>query len=71
MSQIIVDLLEPEGDDIMYLLPSKLSSSKFLSPNTFDEATIQNCPTEKITSGGLLGIFNSLKSTAKINIFVN
>ena len=71
MSQIIVDSLEPEGDDIMYILPSKLNSSKFLASNTFDQATIKNCPTEKITSVGLLGIFNSLKPTAKINIFVS
>lgn len=71
MSQIIVDSLEPEGDDIMYLLPSKINSSKFLSSNIFDQATIQNCPTEKISSGGLLGIFNSLKPTAKIMIYVN
>ena len=71
MSQIIVDSLEPEGDDIMYILPSKLNSAKFLASNTFDQATIKNCPTEKITSVGLLGIFNSLKPTAKINIFVS
>ena len=71
MSQIVVDSLEPEDDDIMYILPTKLNSTKYLASNTFDQATIKNCPTEKITSVGLLGIFNSLKPTAKINIFVD
>lgn len=69
-AELLVDTIEPEGEDIMYLLPSKLSSSKYLASNIFDQATIKNCPVEKITSGGLIGIFASLKPLAKINIIV-
>ena len=69
-AEIIVDTVEPKGDDIMYLLPSKLASSKYLASNTFDQATIRNCPVEKITSAGLVGIFSSLKPQGKITIIV-
>ena len=69
-TELVVDTVEPEGDDVMYLLPSKLSSSKYLSSNTFDLATIKNCPVEKITSGGLVGRYASLKPLSKINIIV-
>lgn len=70
-TEIIVDKVEPEGEDIMYILPSKFSSCKYLSSNTFDQATIRNCPVEKITSGGLIGIFSSLKPLGKITIIVD
>ena len=69
--ELIVDTIEPKGDNIMYLLPTKLSSSKFLRHNTFDQATIKNTSVEKITSSGLIGILASLKPQGKINIFVH
>ena len=69
--EIIVDTIEPKGDNIMYLLPTKLSSSKFLRHNTFDQATIKNTSVEKITSSGLIGILASLKPQGKITIFVH
>ena len=69
-AELIVDTEVPKEDDIMHILPSKLKSSKYLASNTFDLATIKNCPVEKITSGGLVGIFSSLKPLAKINIIV-
>ena len=34
--ELVVDRKLPEGDDIMYLLPSKLPTSKYLASNTFD-----------------------------------
>lgn len=69
-AELIVDNVEPEGDDILYLLPTKLNSSIFLASNIFDQATIRNCSVEKLTSSGLSGIFASLKPLAKINITV-
>ena len=69
-AQLIVDTIEPKEEDMMYLLPSKLSTSKYLASNIFDEAIIRNCPVEKITSSGLIGIFSSLKPLGKINIIV-
>ena len=68
--ELIVDTEVPKDDNIMYLLPSKLTTSKYLASNTFDQATIKNTPVEKITSGGLVGIFSCLKPQAKINIIV-
>jgi len=69
-AELVVDNVEPEEDDVMYLRPSKLDTSVYLASNIFDEATIRNCPVEKITSSGLAGIFSSLKPLAKINITV-
>ena len=69
-AELVVDSVEPEEDDVMYLRPSKLDTSVYLVSNIFDEATIRNCPVEKITSSGLAGIFSSLKPLAKINITV-
>ena len=69
-AELIVDNVEPEEDDVMYLLPTKLNSSVFLASNTFDQATIRNCSVEKLTSSGLSGIFSCLKPLAKINITV-
>lgn len=70
-AEIIVDSIDREGDDIMYILPNHLNSSKFLASGTFDKATIQNCSTENITSAGLLGIYNSLKPGAYITIYID
>ena len=69
-AELVVDNIEPEEDDAMYLRPSKLNTSVYLASNIFDQATIRNCPVEKITSSGLAGIFSSLKPLAKINITV-
>lgn len=69
-AELVVDTVEPEEEDVMYLKPSKLSTSVYLASNIFDQATIRNCSVEKITSGGLAGIFSSLKPLAKINITV-
>ena len=69
-AELVVDNIEPEEEDVMYLRPSKLNTSVYLASNIFDQATIRNCPVEKITSSGLGGIFSSLKPLAKINITV-
>ena len=70
-AELVVDLVEPEEQNIMYLSPSKLHCSQFLSPNVFDKATIKNCSIEQINSGGLVGIFTSLKPLAKVTIIVH
>ena len=69
-AELVVDSVEPEQQNIMYLSPSKLHFSQFLSPNVFDKATIKNCSIEQINSGGLVGVFTSLKPLAKVNIIV-
>ena len=70
-AELIVDLVEPEKENTMYLSPSKLNCSQFFAPNVFDKATIKNCSIEQINSGGLVGIFTSLKPLAKVNITVH
>ena len=69
-AQLIVDSVEPDDENTMYLSPSKLYCSKFFAPNVFDRATIKNCSIDQITSDGLVGVFTSLKPLAKINIVV-
>ena len=70
-AELVVDSIEPEEPNKMYLSPSKLTCSQFLSPNIFDKATIKNCSIEQINSGGLVGVFTSLKPLAKVNIIVH
>ena len=70
-AELIVDLEEPEKENIMYLSPSKLNCSQFFAPNVFDKATIKNCSIEQINSGGLVGIFTSLKPLSKVYITVH
>ena len=70
-AELVVDSVEPEEANKMYLSPNKLNCSQFLSPNVFDKATIKNCSIEQINSGGLVGVFTSLKPLAKIIIIVH
>ena len=70
-AELIVDLVEPEKENVMYLSPSKLNCTQFFAPNVFDKATIKNCSIEQINSGGLVGIFTSLKPLSKVNITVH
>ena len=69
-AELVVDFVEPDKENTMYLSPSKLSCSKFLMPNVFDKATIKNCSIDQITSDALVGVFTSLKPLAKVNIIV-
>ena len=69
---MIIDSIEPEGKkEAMYIKPSRLNSTKYLSQNIFDKATIRHSSVEQITSNGLSGIFSSLKPLGKINIIVH
>ena len=70
-TELIIDETEPEGDNIMYLSPSKFNCSRFFSPNVFDRAIIKNCPVDHITSEGLIGVFTSLKPYGKISVTVH
>jgi hypothetical protein len=46
-AELVVDTEVPKEEDVMHILPTKLKSSKYLASNTFDLATIKNCPVEK------------------------
>ena len=71
-NELIIDSIEPEDkQEAMYIKPSRINTTKYLSQNTFDQATIRHSSVEQITSNGLSGIFSSLKPLGKINIIVH
>ena len=72
INELIIDSIEPEGKaDAMYIKPSRLNTTKYLSQNIFDQATIRHSTVEQITSNGLSGIFSCLKPLGKLNIIVH
>ena len=72
LTELIIDTIEPEENaEAMYIKPSRFNTTKYLSPNTFDQATIKHSTVEQITSNGLSGIYSSLKPLGKINIIVH
>lgn len=71
-AELIIDTIEPEEyPEAMYIKPSRFNTTKYLSPNTFDQATIKHSSVEQITSNGLSGVYSSLKPLGKINIIVH
>ena len=62
----------PEADEnTMYILPSNLSSLKFLSSNTFDFCLIKDCPVGSLTSLTLSQIFRVMKYESRIEILIS
>ena len=71
-NELIIDSIEPEDkQEAMYIKPSRINTTKYLSQNIFDQATIRHSSVEQITSNGLSGIFSSLKPLGKINIIIH
>jgi hypothetical protein len=71
-NELIIDSIEPEDkQEAMYIKSSRINTTKYLSQNIFDQATIRHSSVEQITSNGLSGIFSSLKPLGKINIIVH
>jgi len=71
-NELIIDSIEPKDkEEAMYIKPSRINTTKYLSQNIFDLATIRHSSVEQITSNGLSGIFSSLKPLGKINIIVH
>ncbi len=69
--ELIIDIKnDKKGDDILFIHPDYIKGTKFCASNTFDLATINSCATEKLSSGNLIGIYNSLKPGAEISITV-
>ena len=75
MSQVESELIisnEPEtGDNIMYIIPSNLSSLKFISSNSFDFCLIQDCPVSSLTSLCLSQIFRIMKYKSRVEILIS
>lgn len=69
---LIIDTTEIDDDEnILFLTPNHIRGVKYCALNIFDYASIKNCPTEKLNTGILIGIFNSLKPGAEIFIVIN
>ena len=68
---LIIDAYDIDDEDILFLTPDHIRGVRYCQSNIFDYASIKNCPTEKINSGSLIGIFNSLKPGAELSIVVN
>ena len=63
---------EPEiGENTMYIIPSNLSSLKFLSSNTFDFCLIKDCPVTSLNSLCLSQIFRVMKYQARVEILIS
>lgn len=71
-AELIIDTEEIDDDEeILFLTPNHIKGVRYCASNIFDYASIKNCSTEKLNSGSLIGIFNSLKPGAGITIVVN
>ena len=70
-AELIIDTEEIDDEDILFLNPNHIRGVRYCASNIFDYASIKHCPTEKLNSGSLIGIFNSLKPGAEITIVVN
>ena len=63
---------EPEiGENTMYIIPSNLSSLKFISSNSFDFCLIKDCPVTSLTSLCLSQIFRVMKYQARVEILIS
>ena len=63
---------EPEiGENTMYVIPSNLSSLKFISSNSFDFCLIKDCPVTSLTSLFLSQIFRVMKYQARVEILIS
>ena len=71
INELIIDTIEPEDKDCMYIHPSRLCTAKYLSPNIFDKVNIRHSTVDQITTSGLSFIYASLKPEGKINIIVH
>ena len=71
-AELIIDTEEIiDDEDILFLKPNYIRGVRYCASNIFDYASIKHCPTEKLNSSSLIGIFNSLKPGAEISIIVN
>ena len=63
---------EPEiGENTMYIIPTNLSSLKFISSNSFDFCLIKDCPVTSLTSLFLFQIFRVMKYHARVEILIS
>ena len=70
-SELIISNSPEADENTMYILPSNLSSLKFLSSNTFDFCLIKDCPVSSLTSLSLSQIFRIMKYESRVEILIS
>ena len=70
-AELIIDTEEIDDENVLFLTPNHITGVKYCASNIFDYASIAHCPTEKLNSGVLIGVFNSLKPSAELSIIVD
>ena len=70
-NELIIGNDPVSGENIMYILPENLSSTKFIESNTFDSAIIKDCKVTSITSLALSYIFRAMKPEGRVEIVIS
>ena len=71
--ELIVDIkdnLENKGN-IFFVTPERLSQLKVVQGNSFNKATIKNCPINFLSSSNLQYIYNSLTQNTTCTIYID
>ena len=58
-------------ENIFFVTPERLNQLKVVQMNSFNKATIKNCPVNFLTSFNLQYIYNSLKQNSSCTIFID
>ena len=71
--ELIVDVKDnlDNKENIFFVTPERLNQLKVVQMNSFNKATIKNCPVNFLTSFNLQYIYNSLKPNASCTIFID
>ena len=68
-NELIVDTIDKEGENILFLTPNHINGIIFCSPSVFDFITIAHCPPENINNVKIISsLFKCLKPGGEINI---
>ena len=73
MVELIVDDKQEEevSPDTFYVKPDSLNKMNLVSPNSFEKATVRNCPVMYLTPFNLQNIYVSLKKGATVTIYIH
>ena len=71
--ELIVDVKDnlDNKENIFFVTPERLNQLKVVQMNSFNKATIKNCPVNFLTSFNLQYIYNSLKQNSSCTIFID
>lgn len=73
MVELIVDNKQAEeiSSDTFYVTPESLSKMNLVTPNSFQKATIRNCPVTFLTPLSLQNIYMALKRGSSATIYIH